>query len=288
MLGDKQRSEGEVQSRPTWRLLNSGYQKASDNMALDEAILAAYSRGEVPPTLRFYGWQPEAVSLGYFQRAAKEIDLAACKAAGIDVVRRLTGGRAVLHAEELTYSIIVGENYPQMPQTITASYRYLSKGLLLGLAKLGLDAEMTKPQSAYAARTEHLVSAACFDSPSHYELTLGRRKLIGSAQVRKKGVILQHGSILLEFSPKKLTGILNLTDEAKIKTEVMLRERVIDLRTALGRSVSWEEVRKSMTEGFVEALALNLEPGVLTTKEKAEASVLARAKYDSAAWTLKR
>ena len=109
----------------------------------------------------------------------------ACKKAGIDIVRRLTGGRAVLHSRELTYSIIVGEDYPGMPMTITASYRYLSKGLLLGLEDLGLMAEMTKPISSYGQHARQPASAACFDAPSNYELTIDRRKLIGSAQVRK-------------------------------------------------------------------------------------------------------
>ena len=272
----------------SWRLLNSGFQTAAQNMATDEAIMRSYAAKQVPPTIRFYGWQPAAVSMGYFQHGEREINFAACREQGIDVVRRLTGGRAVLHAQELTYSIIVGEDYPDMPMTITASYRYLSQGLLLGLAKLGLTAEMTKPQAAYAHKTPQPASAACFDAPSHYELTVSHKKLIGSAQVRKHGVILQHGSILLAFSAEQLAGILQANSEEKDKTCSMLKNRVIDLQTALNRNVTWDEARLAMEAGFAEALGIELAEGELTALEKETAGELSVTKYAQDAWTLKR
>lgn len=271
-----------------WRLLNSSFQTAAQNMATDEAIMSSYAAKLVPPTIRFYGWQPAAVSIGYFQHGEQEINFAACREQGIDVVRRLTGGRAVLHAQELTYSIIVGEDYPDMPMTITASYRYLSHGLLLGLAKLGLTAEMTKPQSAYAHKIPQPTSAACFDAPSHYELTVNRKKIIGSAQVRKHGVILQHGSILLAFSAEQLAGILHVDSEEKDKTCSMLKNRVMDLQTALNRIVTWDEARLAMEAGFAEALGIELAEGDLTAVEKETAGELSVTKYAQDAWTLKR
>ena len=272
----------------SWRLINSGFQTAAANMATDEAIMRSYASKLVPPTIRFYGWQPAAVSIGYFQHGEREINFAACREQGIDVVRRLTGGRAVLHAQELTYSIIVGEDYPDMPMTITASYRYLSQGLLLGLAKLGLTAEMTKPQAAYAHKTPQPASAACFDAPSHYELTVSHKKLIGSAQVRKHGVILQHGSILLAFSAEQLAGILQANSEEKDKTCSMLKNRVMDLQTALNRIVTWDEARLAMEAGFAEALGIELAEGELTALEKETAGELSVTKYAQDAWTLKR
>lgn len=271
-----------------WRVVNSGFQTAAANMATDEAIMKAYEEKLVPPTIRFYGWRPAAVSIGYFQHGEREINFAACRQHGIDVVRRLTGGRAVLHAAELTYSIIVGEDYPDMPMTITASYRYLSKGLLLGLEKLGLEAEMTKPQASYAQKIPQPASAACFDSPSHYELTVRHKKLIGSAQVRKQGVILQHGSILLDFSAEHLAGLLNIGSEEKEKTCSMLQKRVMDLKTALGRTVSWDEARLAMEAGFAQALGVTLAAGELTAGEEATAKVLFTEKYTNQSWTLKR
>ncbi|MDD4320749.1 MAG: biotin/lipoate A/B protein ligase family protein [Acidaminococcaceae bacterium] len=271
-----------------WRILNTGYNSAATNMGMDEAIMEAYAAGQVPPTIRFYGWKPAAVSLGYFQHGEKEINFAACHEQGIDIVRRLTGGRAVLHNRELTYSIIVGENYPEMPKTITASYRYLSKGLLLGLEELGLTAEMTKPIAAYGQHIRKPASAACFDAPSHYELTIDRRKLIGSAQVRKHGVILQHGSILLDFSPSDLASVLVLSAEEENKTIIMLQNKVADLKTSLGREVSWDEVRIAMTKGLQKSLEISEITGELTIAELKRAEVLAQIKYSSELWTKRR
>jgi lipoyl(octanoyl) transferase len=271
-----------------WRIINTGYKRAADNMGIDEAIMEAYAAEQAAPTIRFYGWQPAAVSLGYFQHGEKEINFAACKNQGLDIVRRLTGGRAVLHSRELTYSIIVGEDYPGMPMTITASYRYLSKGLLLGLEGLGLTAEMTKPLASYGQHNRQPASAACFDAPSNYELTIDRRKLIGSAQVRKHGVILQHGSILLDFSPEDLVSILQVSQEEALKTTVMLKNKVADLKRALGREVTWDEARIAMTAGLQTALQIDEFVGDLTINEMKRAEVLAREKYSNEAWTKKR
>ncbi len=271
-----------------WRIINTGFNNAFTNMGIDEAIMEAYAAGQVPPTIRFYGWDPAAVSLGYFQHGEKEIDFAACQARGIDIVRRLTGGRAVLHKKELTYSIIVGEDYPEIPKTITASYRYLSKGLLLGLDKLGLTAEMTKPIASYGQHIRKPASAACFDAPSHYELTINRRKLIGSAQVRKHGVILQHGSILLDFSPSELASILLLPAGQEGDTITMLKNKVVDLKSALGREVSWDEVRIAMTKGLQEALQISEIEGALTVGEITRADYLSELKYSSETWIKRR
>ncbi|MEG0797245.1 MAG: lipoate--protein ligase family protein [Acidaminococcaceae bacterium] len=271
-----------------WRLLDTGLATAAENMAIDEALLLSYQAGNSLPTLRFYGWQPAAVSLGYFQHGERELDFAACAEQGLDIVRRLTGGRAVLHHQEVTYSMVVGEAYPQMPRTITASYRYLSQGLQLGLAKLGVTAQMTKPQATYARRVVHQTSAACFDAPSHYELTVQQRKLIGSAQVRKQGVILQHGSVLLDFSATQLAGVLNLTAAARSELGELLTKRVMTLTEALQRPVSYEEVKEALTAGVAEMLGIEFVCGSLTAAERATAQELTVAKYSKTAWTKKR
>lgn len=257
-------------------------------MAIDEAIMEACARGEVPPTLRFYGWKPHAVSLGYFQHGDKSVDFAACSRRGIDVVRRLTGGRAVLHAEELTYSIILKEDYPELPLTITASYRYLSRGLLLGLAHLGAEAAMTKPAAAYGHRKSVEQSPACFDAPVNYELTVDSKKLIGSAQVRRQGVVLQHGSILLRFSAQDLAAVLNTEQTGEEELRAMLAARVMSLEAALQREVSWDETRLAMTEGLREALQAEFIESTLTEREITEAAALARDKYSNDVWTKKR
>ncbi|MDR3561649.1 MAG: biotin/lipoate A/B protein ligase family protein [Negativicutes bacterium] len=272
-----------------WRLLDSGLMDAAANMAVDEAILAAHAAGAVPPTLRFYGWRPAAVSLGYFQKAAQEVDLAECQARGVDVIRRLTGGRAVLHDAELTYSIIVRENHPLVPPTITASYRYFSGGLLAGLQQMGLDARMSIPRAAYGQGGRKAASAACFDAPSHYEITVGGRKLVGSAQVRKSGVILQHGSVLLRFSAEDVVALLQLpSPELRSQLVEMLGRRATSVEEALGRPITWQELCGVMAAAFGPALGVELEAGGLTAEELAESRRLAAEKYSQDSWNLLR
>lgn len=273
-----------------WRLIDSGPAAAAANMAVDEAILLAHQAGSVPPTLRFYGWRPAAVSLGYSQRAAGEIDLDACRERGIDVVRRLTGGRAVLHDAELTYSVVVREDHPDIPATITAAYHYFSQGLLAGLARLGVDARMNIPRAAYGhSQPRRHASAACFDAPAHYEITAGGRKLIGSAQVRKGGAILQHGSLLLRFDADALAAVLRPPAPAtRAELARMLAGRAVGLEEILGRAVPWPQLSAAMAEGFAGVLTGGLTPGRLTDEEQAAAAELAATKYSQDAWNLLR
>ena len=272
-----------------WRVINSGINSAAVNMAVDEAILTAHAQGDVPPTLRFYGWEPAAVSLGYFQQAAAEVNLERCRSQGIDVVRRLTGGRAVLHQHELTYSVVVRADQPLIPATITASYRYFSEGILAGLRNLGIEAAMSVPRAAYGQTKRTHTSAACFDAPSHYEITVQGKKLVGSAQVRKDGVILQHGSILLTFDPALVASLLNLpSPEARGRVAEMLAQRAIALADAAGREISWQQACQSMLTGFGPALGIELEPGVLSQQEEETAAELARNKYSQEHWNFRR
>lgn len=268
-----------------WRLINSGVAAAATNMAIDEAMLLAHSAGNGLPTLRFYGWKSPAVSIGYFQKAESQIDLSECQRRGFAVVRRLTGGRAVLHDAELTYSIVVKEDYPSMPKTITASYRYLSSGVLVGLQQLGIAVQMTVPRSVYGQKVKQTSSAACFDAPSHYEITYEGRKLVGSAQVRKQGVILQHGSILIKFSPETVAAVLQLSSAAlREHTAAMLARRAISLEEILGRNVDFCELYAALTPAFSAALGVTLESGELTLQEKETSLRLAADKYSQRSW----
>lgn len=258
-------------------------------MAVDEAILQAHAAGEVPPTIRFYGWRPAAVSLGYAQRAAAEIDLDTCRTRSIDVVRRLTGGRAVLHDAELTYSVVVSESHPGVPATITAAYRWFSGGLLAGLRRLGVDAAMSVPRAAYghSQRPRH-ASAACFDAPADYELTCEGRKLAGSAQVRKSGIILQHGSLLLSFDAALVASLLRVPDDTREAMAAMLAARAVSLEEVMGRVPAWQELTAALAAGFGEALEAELVPGELTAAEEKMSKVLAAEKYGQDSWNLVR
>ncbi|MBE3551267.1 MAG: lipoate--protein ligase family protein [Kyrpidia tusciae] len=272
----------------TWRLLHTGKGSAAFNMAVDEAVMIAHSRGEVPPTLRLYGWDPPTLSIGYFQRAGKEVDFEALSARGYGFVRRPTGGRAVLHDREVTYSVVVSESYPGMPGSVTESYRVISEGLVRGLRKLGFDAHFARPDEEGRQRLAAPSSAACFDSPSWYEVVVEGKKLVGSAQTRQRGVILQHGSILLDLDPEALFAVLRFpSDRVRDRLRRTFEEHAVSLRDLAGAPVSAERVEEALAEGFAEALGARLEPGELTAKERETAEQL-MAKYLADEWNRRK
>ncbi|MCJ7750262.1 MAG: lipoate--protein ligase family protein, partial [Armatimonadetes bacterium] len=177
-----------------WRYTDSGPQPGALNMALDEALLEAHAAGEIPPTLRIYTWRPAAISLGRFQRIESSVDLDACQRLGIDVVRRPTGGRAILHTEEeVTFSLIVSEERLGT-SGVMDSYRALASGIVAGLRSLDLDAtlvERSAPSPAPAMATD----PACFAVKARCDIAVGSSKLVGSAQVQRRGYILQQNSL---------------------------------------------------------------------------------------------
>lgn len=269
-----------------WRFINTGINSGAMNMAIDEAIMTYHSKGMVLPTLRFYGWNPAAVTLGYFQRAEKEVDKEKCKELGIDIVRRLTGGRAVLHDEELTYSVIINEDDSLMPNTVTESYKVISRALLKGFSNLGLDAEMAKAiKSGKGAAT----SSACFDAPSAYELVIEGKKIVGSAQVRKNGVILQHGSILNDLDVDKLFHTIKI-DNLKLKERIKssFLNKATSIKHVTGEKFSLEELCSAFYDGFKKELDIEIEEGQLTPEEIQLAEELAKTKYSSDEWNFKR
>jgi lipoyl(octanoyl) transferase len=277
-----------------WRFIHTGNCSPAENMAIDEAILTEVSEGKSAPTVRFYGWNPPTLSIGYFQKAIQEINMEQVAKEGLGFVRRPTGGRAVLHDKELTYSMIVREDYPGIPSSVTEAYRVLSEGLLLGFRKLGLDAQMVQlateeDQKQYAT----LGSAACFDSPSWYELVVEGRKVAGSAQVRHKGVVLQHGSILLDMDTEQLFRCLNFSSERiaeRMKNSFKNKAVAInDLQRSLERDlVSLAEVEAAFKAGIAEGLGVILVDGALSDRERELAAQLVKDKYASDEWNLRR
>jgi len=267
-----------------WRLIVDGEADGFANMALDEAILEAQIAGIVPPTLRFYRWKPACLSIGYFQRAAREVDEAGCRRLGVDWVRRPTGGRAILHDRELTYSVVAREDDPLVSGSVRESYRKISTALLAGLRRLGLPAEMAPVE----VRGQGLGSAACFDAPSDYEVTIHGRKAIGSAQVRRSGTLLQHGAILLDVDIARQAGVLcpppGMTPEELAER---LAPRLISLGEALAREVSPEELAGALRVGFEQAWGIRLSEGELAPEERERWPAL-REKYASDAWNRRR
>ncbi|HEX6970820.1 MAG TPA: biotin/lipoate A/B protein ligase family protein [Limnochordia bacterium] len=260
--------------KPRWRLIEEGAAPGWWNMAVDEALLASVAAGG-PPVFRLYAWQPPAFSVGYFQRVDEVVDTAACRAAGVDVVRRPTGGRAVLHEHEVTYALCLPLAYPGLPRGVAASYRHLVRFIVQALRSLGVDARFTpaQPTGRGAAR------AACFASPSWYEVAVEGRKVVGSAQVRRGGALLQHGSILLRFDPERLASFLALRDGGE-------RQAVADAlaRGACGLDAcapvppDGPTVRRALVRAFVEEMGVVLDADGLSPAE------IARAHRIGAGW----
>lgn len=259
-------------------------------MALDEALLQWHSQGELPPMIRFYEWSPATLSIGYFQRAHRDVNFEQLHNLNLGFVRRPTGGRAVLHEHELTYSIIVSEDYPDMPKSVTEAYRVLSEGLLKGFQNLGFDAYFSVPETA--AEKEALQkpkSAVCFDAPSWYELVVEGRKVAGSAQTRQAGVILQHGAILIDLDQEKLISVFNFKDEAaKQKMREQLPHKAVAINDLSDRKVTAAECVTAFSKGFEEALDIELVPYTLTAEQEAYVQELARTKYASDEWNFKK
>ncbi len=245
-----------------WRLLDTGTANPAENMAIDEALLISQANGSSPPTIRFYSWSPPAISLGYSQ-SLDEVDILACQADGVNVVRRITGGRAVLHDDELTYSIVAAENNHRIAGGITESYHKIANGLHLGLRKLGAEVEMARRPEKFSDNTP-----ACFDAPSWYELVWEGKKVTGSAQTRKKHVILQHGSIPLSLDADKFFRLLKFDSEKlRQKLVVSFNNKACGLDLVLNRQVTFGEVRTAVIAGMEEKLNIILTPGILSAEE---------------------
>lgn len=270
-----------------WRLLDTGYHTGSENMAIDEAIARAHGRGEVPPTLRFYGWKPAAVSIGYFQSMRDEVDLEAVQAGGYGYVRRPTGGRLIFHHLELTYSVAIREEL--LPGGVVETYRELSRGLLEGLRLLGGSAELSGGEDDPRKVNPGGFNTACFDTASAYELQVEGRKVAGSAQTRTNGVILQHGTILLDMDVDLLFRLMRLPEGAPLeKLKQRFLSKAATLKDALGRDVTYAEARDAFAKGFERGLGLTLSAGNLTAAEQDEAGRLVAEKYGNDGWNLKK
>ncbi len=230
-------------------------------MALDEAILTFRLKNKVPNTLRFFTWNPKCLTLGYFQDLEKEVDVKNAERHGVDVVRRYTGGGAVFHDKELTYSLAISEE--DVPQDIIASYRKICSAMIRGLASLGIASEFKQIN----------------------DLVVNGKKISGNAQTRKEGVVLQHGTILIDVDIKRMFSLLKVPDE-KIKDKRIraVEERITSLKKELGREISVDELRNHLIKGFESEFKIKLEERELTEEEIALAERLCTEKYSTSEW----
>lgn len=276
--------------KETWAFIDSGNCSPGYNMAMDEMLLKWHSEGKIPPVIRFYGWNPATLSIGYFQKAEKEIDLQKVKDSGLGFVRRATGGRAVLHEHELTYSVIVSEEHERMPKNVTEAYRVISEGILKGFQNLHFDAYFAVPKTEEdRQKLKDPRSAICFDAPSWYELVVEGRKVAGSAQTRQKGVILQHGSILLDLDDDKLFDLFVFRNE-RLKERMFksFRDKAVAINELSDRIVSIDEAKAAFKAGFAEGLEVDLVEYALSPEQQQEIINLSKTKYESDEWNYMR
>ncbi|MEM7816004.1 MAG: lipoate--protein ligase family protein [Candidatus Aenigmatarchaeota archaeon] len=244
-----------------FRLIRTIEASGAVQMAIDEAILTARIRNLVPNTLRFFTWKPPCVTIGFFQSLEQEVDVKKARELGVDIVRRYTGGGAVFHDKELTYSIVLSEK--EASADIIESYKKICGGIVSGLETLGIKAEF-KPIN---------------------DIVVNGKKISGSAQTRKGGIILQHGTILMDTDVKKMFSLLKVPDE-KFRDKMIkaAQERVTSLKTEAGREINRKELENAIVSGFGNVFGARFSEGRLTKEETKLAERLQKGKYSTKDW----
>jgi len=244
------------------------------NMAVDEALWRGRHAGTSPPTLRFFGWDPPTVSLGYGQPLDRHVDVSTCRRLGVGVVRRPTGGSALYHdgpERELTYSVAATAEDLGVSTDLLATYHWIGRALVRGLAALGAAAALVP-----VARGEGPTPAFCFARTGAWEIEVDGRKLVGSAQRRKGTAFLQHGAVLLDADADRLRELFPTTRDplATLTT----------LRRATGRRHRFDDVAEALRAAFEAEHGLTLAPAGLTEAESAHVERLVRERYGSEAF----
>jgi lipoate-protein ligase A len=261
-----------------FRLLLDQLCDGATNMARDEAISRAVSAGQQAPTLRLYGWAPPAISLGRSQRTSS-VNAAACRADGVDVVRRATGGLAILHTDELTYSVALPIDHPIAEGDVMTSYRRIAAAIVQALRLLGVaDANADR-----VAKEDKAKGPVCFEAPSDYEVVGGGKKLVGSAQWRRVDGVLQHGSLPLRGDIARICPYL-----VDAPDPVLVQAHATTLSAVLGRDVSWDEAAGAWRQGFAEVLDIHFSAAELSDAELAAAADLRASKYANDDWMHRR
>ncbi|OQX88514.1 hypothetical protein B6D60_02080 [candidate division KSB1 bacterium 4484_87] len=253
-----------------WRFLNTGFSDGVSNMVIDEVLATKIVPETNVPVLRLYGWKPYAISLGYHQ-SAKEFKLEKCAQDNIDLVRRPTGGRAVFHAEEVTYSVIIPRGHCFFSEDIFTTYNRISEGLLQGLHQFGVNAELVHREEDEAKNGAYKKSVPCFSTSARYEIAFDGKKLVGSAQRRYENSILQHGSILTGEYHLNLAKYVKLRDgitEEDFRQQ--LADKTITVSQILAKPVNWEALAAALRMGFQQKFNIQFIDNPLTSQEIAE------------------
>ncbi|BAL80895.1 lipoate--protein ligase family protein [Caldisericum exile] len=265
-----------------YRFINTGKNNGAMNMAIDEALLIAQATFGTPPVLRVYEFYPPTLSIGYFQSAEKEVDFENLKTLGFDFVRRPTGGRAVLHDKELTYSITIAYPNKILEMNLLESFRFLSKGIINAIKILGGDADFSKSED------REISSPSCFASPTFSDILMNGKKVVGSAQMRNKFGLLQHGSILYKVNIDEIFRCFRLSEEARRKLTEVGKLKISSLSDELKREVGFNEIKEALKKGMEEVLEEEIIESTLTDDELKIASDLYKNKYNTVDWNFRK
>ena len=277
--------------REAWRLIPPTAFDGPENMAIDEALLTLIGDGASPPTLRFYTWRSPWISLGTSQ-SARDLDATALAVRGWGVLRRSSGGTAVLHKEQLGYAVILPASHPLWEGDLASSYRRLAEPLALGFARLGARTEPAPPalKAEFAAEAPPIAARVCFSALGPYELLdCHGRKIIGNSQVRRRASALQHGTIQVSGSQCEIADVLaNATATDRCHLRSYLSTHVGSVEEAAGRRLATTDVVEALTAAFEEVLGVRLVDGELTDDERRVAAELVEAKYGDPNWAFRR
>lgn len=263
-----------------WRIIDTGALDPFANMALDEALLRGYERYNSPPTLRIYGWKYPSLSLGFSQDPARDLDIEFCRKRSMPFVRRITGGGIILHASELTYSLVCSKEDLGIPSRIVSSYKIICSFLISFYKKLGIEAEFACDDPEF--KTSGELSALCFAAKEKYDIVSNGRKIGGNAQKRSRGVIFQHGSIPFRFETETASSFLRSKAPGTGEYEATCLEDI------LGQYVSAPELSLTFIKAFEGSFNVETEALRLSEAEEAIYRDLKALKYESVDWNYNR
>ncbi len=264
------------------RFIDTGENNGAMNMAIDEALLITEREKKLPPALRVYKFVPPTLSIGYFQKMKREVDLAHCEEKGFDYVRRPTGGRAVLHDKELTYSITVAKPHRILSMSLLDSYHYICRGIIKAIEYLGGKAYFSSREDA------EISSPSCFAAPTFSDILINGKKVVGSAQMRNDYGLLQHGSILYEVNVDDIFYCFNMSEEHRKRLSALAKKKISSLSDEIGKKITFDMIKSALKMGMQEILCEEIVEVGLTKDELSLANRLYKEKYSTYEWNFKR